>query len=450
MRQLLVIFSISLLCAISACSSRSYFADAENALDTAGYFNLLDHISVYYPSGIALNFPGYIVGFEESSSSNVTNDRNDVLLDESVYAAGYTIKLLTKYLRYNVPFVSHVVRYEGRPYGEGNCTLYSLYHNHGNTVMNSCDNDPRNGVSADNDYRHAFAASWNAIELLKRRLSVDVASNRYTHLVVAVMGLDTPEEDAIRNYRSLVSSVRGNAGSSFEPLFVGITWPSFFANRWFDPMWEIFAYSPIADRADMLGLSWLGVLFNEAILPLSDRIEVDVIAHSFGARAASMALCVGPAIMRDRAGSAGRQQPGQVEDFIGLAPAFSLRRFIDEDPLFYENVYYSDYCPKIRRFVFTASSNDNAFSPIFWSSPVGAHSEMVDFCRQEHPVTAVCTSVDADGIINNIDDSPKISYIDTSALMKYRVPGTKGTGHSDIYRPEIGRFLWTLINGSPQ
>jgi len=433
-----------------ACTSRSYFADAEEALDTSGYFNLLDHVSTYYPRGIALNFPGYIVGFEEAPRSRVTDGPDDVLLDESVYAAGYTVKLFAKYLRFNLPFISHVMRYEGRLYGEGNCALYSLYHNQGKVVVDYCGDYARNGNTGSHDYGYAFSGSWDAVDLLRERLADDIASHGYSHLVVAVMGLDTPQEEAIRNYRSLVSAVRRNAGSDFEPLFVGITWPSFFANRWFDPMWETFAYSPIADRSDILGLTWLGVLFNEAILPLADRIEINVIAHSFGARAASIGLCVGPVILRDGKAGASLQPTGQVDDFIGLAPAFSLRRFIDENPLFYENVYYRDYCPKIRRFIFTASRNDNAFSPIFWSSPVGEHEEMRDFCGQQQTVHSVCASVDSNGDINGYDTSAKISYIDTSALMKYRVPGTKGTGHSDIYRPEVGKFLWHLINSSPQ
>ena len=338
------------------------------------------------------------------------------------------------------------MRYEGRPYGEGNCAVYNLYNVRGKSLTEYCDSDIHNGSLRGDDYDQAFTGSWDAIDLLKQQLSKDVDSQRYTHLVVAVMGLDTPQEEAMRNYRSLVSAIRKNAGDSFRPLFVGITWPSFFANRWFDPLWETIAYSPVADRADSLGLTWLGVIFEEAILPLSDRIEVDVIAHSFGARAASMALCVGPAILRDRTEAARTPGHGRIDDFIGIAPAFSLRRFVDERPLFYENVYYEEYCPKIRRFVFTASRHDNAFSPIFWSSPVGDHEQMSEFCRQQQPIATACESVDADGYLSGFEPAAKITYIDTSELMKYRVPGGKGTGHSDIYRPEVGRLIWSVIS----
>jgi hypothetical protein len=380
----------------------------------------------------------------------VTNGREDVLLDKTVASAGYTVERLLKTLRFNVPFVSQVMRYEGRPYGEGNCALYSVYHKYGTAAVNPCNDDPRNANVENFDYGFTFAKSWDAMDIIKERLTKDVATNRYTHLIVVVMGLDTAQEEAIRNYKSIISSIRKNAGVSFEPLFVGVTWPSFFANRWFDPLWEALAYPPIADRADILGLSWLGVLFNDVIMPLSDRIKITIIAHSFGARAASMGICVGPAILRNSEQVIERQHAGEVENFIGLAPAFSLRRFIEEDYVFYENVYYRDYCPMIGRFVFTASSTDAAFSPVFWSDPIGDHDQMTKYCMQKQPVSVTCTAATSDGSIDRYDASKKITYIDTTPLMKYTMPGTKGGGHSDIYRHEIGKLLWTVINGSTE
>jgi len=442
-----IVFIAGLLAGVGACTGPSYFADSEDALKTSGYFHVLDHIAAYYPGAVSLNFPGYVVGLEEASTELITVDSGEVLVDPKVAANGYTVARLLKAMRYNAPFVSHVVRYEGRPYSEGNCALYSLYHNHGRAFVDSCDDDPRNRAPVDYDYRDSYARSWDAIDILKERLAADVASKKYSHLIVAVMGLDTAQEEAIRNFKSIITSIRRDAGSDFEPLFVGITWPSFFANRWFDPFWEALAYHPIADRADIFGLSWLGAVLNDAIMPLADKIEVSVIAHSFGARAASMALCVGPAIYREGEQNVVFAQSGKIENFIGLAPAFSLQRFVDEDFLFYENVAYRDFCPRIKRFVFTASKHDHAFDPVFWSDAVGDHEYMVNFCGSEHKVIVACTDAILDGGIRNYDPSAKITYVDTSGLMQYQMPGTKGGAHADIFRPAIGRLLWTLIEG---
>ena len=435
---------------LAGCSSQSYYDESEETLNTSGYYHVLDHISNYYPGAIALNFPGYIIGLEESSSRVVTRGREDVPLDEAKLETGYTIKRLLKQLNYDVPFISQIMRYEGRPYGEGNCALYSLYRNHGTAIVDSCNNDPRNADLKNSGFESTFARSWDAIDILKERLAEDLSTEEYTHLIVAVMGLDTAQEEAIRNYKSIVSSIRRQAGSDFKPRFIGVTWSSFCANRWFDPIWEALAYPPIADRADILGLTWLGVLVNEVIKPLSDHLEVTVIAHSFGARAASMAVCVGPALLRSNQSVVDLRGHGKIDNFIGLAPAFSLSRFEEIDGLFYENIYYRDYCPTVERFVFTASINDGAFDPVFWSDSAGDHENMEKYCDRKQPISVACITATADGGINGYDVSAKLNYIDTSELMKFTMPGTEGGGHSDIFRPEIGKLLWTLINRSAE
>lgn len=442
----MAIFS-GLVFAVYGCSNHSYYADAEEAIHTSGYYHVLDHISAYYPSGIALNFPGYIVAFEESPIHKVTRNSDELVIDDAAQAEGYAVDRLLNALKFDVQFVSQIMRYEGLPYGEGNCSVYSLYHNQGAAVVSPCSDDPRNGGQARREFNNAFVGSWDALDLLGQRLEQDVASNEYTHLLVAVMGLDTAQEEAIRNYKSIVSSIRKSGGDNFNPLFIGITWPSFYANRWFDPLWEALAYPPIADRADTLGLTWLGVLLNDVILPFGDRIEITLIAHSFGARAATMSLCIGPMIKRNGK-QASRQSPqGEIENFIGLAAAFSLERFKQTNNPFYEDIYYRDYCPTIKRFIFTASDNDSAFLPVFWSESVGDHEFMLEYCRERQPVSVSCSAATAEGEIEGVDGRVKVNYIDTTELMKYTMPGTEGGGHSDIYRPEIGGMLWSLING---
>jgi hypothetical protein len=435
------------LFAASGCSFDRYYADAENALHTSGYFHALDHIAVYYPSAIALNFPGYIVGFEETERRRVANGRDAVIVNKSAYQAGYTVERLLGTLRFHVPVVSHVLRYEGRPYGEGNCALYSLYHNHGDAIMDNCPGAPRHPGAGEKIYESAFAGGWEAIDILRERLTRDVNTGNFTHLLVAIMGLDTAQEEAIRNYKSIVWSIKRNGNDAFRPLFIGITWPSFFANRWLDPLWEAFAYTPIADRADLIGLSWLGVILNDVISPLSDRIRVTVVAHSFGARAATMSLCVGPAIQRRKGEKSSTHSGAKVHDFVALSPAFSVARFSPQEHFFYENVYYKDYCPKIQRFVFTASENDGAYAPVLWADMLGDHDTREKVCGRKQPVTLSCVSATREGWINGYDASAKISYVDTSAVMRFGVPGTDGKAHSDIYRPEIGRLIWTVIRG---
>lgn len=450
MGRLLIFFLFPLWVAFInvGCTSKQYFSETEQALDTDNYFHVLDHISAYYPSGVAFNFPGYIIGFEETARHIATNSRRDVIFDKTVINNGFTVKRLTDKLKYNVPFISHIIRYEGRPFGEGNCSLYNLYYQSGSNTVNACHDAPLHNPIKNGDFGETFTKSWDAVDIFRDDLTKRIAENDFTHLIVVIMGLDTAQEEAIRNYTSIISSIRKQGGVKFKPLVIGITWSSFYANRWFDPLWEVFAYMPVADRADILGLSWLGVLFNEVLKPLGDRIKITVIGHSFGARAASMGLCVGPAIIRDSDQKAAQPGQGEIHKFIGLAPAFSLRRFANEDNMFYENVFYRGYCPSIEQIILTASSNDNAFKFIFWSDAAGEYKHMVNFCQQEHPVSVTCINSLESGYVNGCDAQFKLCYIDTSQLMKYTMPGTKGTGHSDIYRLETGRLLWSLIDST--
>ena len=160
---------------LQACSNHSYFNESERTLSTSGYYDLLDHIAAYYPRGIALNFPGYVVGFEEAPRRLVADDTSDIRLDESVYEAGYTVRRLVRSLRYRTPFISQIVHYQGRPYGEGNCSLYNLYNNNGSSFLTPCDGLPDDVLARDYDYRSAFDRSWYAIEMLKRSTRTSAA-----------------------------------------------------------------------------------------------------------------------------------------------------------------------------------------------------------------------------------------------------------------------------------
>ena len=124
-----------------------------------------------------------------------------------------------------------------------------------------------------------------------------------------------------------------------------------------------------------------------------------------------------------------------------------MTRFIDGDFWFYENVYYQDYCPMIKRMIFTASSEDGAFAPVFWSDAVGDHNVLLRYCDSQPPVTVSCITSDPRGNLDDYNPASKITYVDTSTLMKYTMPGTEGGGHSDIYRTEIGHMLWHILKG---
>ncbi|MEW8014948.1 MAG: hypothetical protein AB2807_09240 [Candidatus Sedimenticola endophacoides] len=436
--------SLTFLLLFTACGNHHYYYEIEKELGTNGRVTSQHHLAAYYPSGISLNFPGYVIGLEDGRPEKVSYDGDIVIVNPP--GAGRTVELISDtILTHFVPFISHIHRYEGKQYGEGNCALYSLYQNTRQSIMPFCDASNDAATKAVENPRGAYRNSWKAINIIREELVKEVKSGEYSHLIVSMMGLDTSQEESIRNFKSIAWSIRETAHEEFEPLFIGITWPSFFDSRWLDPVWEIFAYAAKADEADRLGLSWLGVLMHEVILPISNQIHTALITHSFGSRALSMATCVGPAIKNGN--KLQRRATGQIEDLIGFGAAFSLERFSNRQIPFYEDVNYPDACKNIKTFALTASNHDIAVKFAIWADLAGNYRDFKAHCASEHSYSVYCAAADQHGNVKLPPDvDPKLLYIDTTELMRYAIPGTQGGSHSDMFRPGVGRMIWTIIN----
>ncbi len=445
---------VALVVVLVGCSHPRYYAEAEAQLTTDGFFASQGHFAVYYPSEIALDFPGYVVGIETGERSAVMQE-SDLQVDR-LASAGNSMLRLTDQLRdgrshgealhepHRVPFVSQVIRYRGRPLGDGNCALFSSYQSDDPALVPFCNGRPLPSIGHWPSYRGAFADSWTAIDALKRALGADVAADRPTHLVVAMMGWRTTQEEAIRNFNSLMRAITLAAPPDFRPLFIGITWMGPWSGRWLDPMLEFVAYGNIADLADTLGLTWIGVLTDEVLLPLSARVPITWITHSFGARAATTAACIGPAI-RQRPGPTTRPE-GAIERVIGFQAAFSLKRFDPERRYLYEDVHFPDDCDRVRSIVLTTSRHDQASEAIVWADFAGNHRYYRSFCRRHTAAQVSCAAVDDKGTIEGSHDpAARLLYLDGTRLIRFRAPGTDGGAHSDIFRPPAGRLIWSLM-----
>jgi hypothetical protein len=443
---------------LAACSFPRYYASAEYALGTDAFFASQAHFAVYYPAEIALDFPGYLVGIEMGERNLVLRD-GDLVIERPVQARSSMLRLAdnlrdgrnrgeAQFETDLVPFVSQVLRYRGQPMGAGNCALFSSYQAR-DELMPFCDGPRRPRIEDWHVYRSAFADSWEAIDVLKTAVQADAASGRHTHLVVAMMGWRTTQEEAIRNFNSLMRAVRLAAGEDFRPLFIGISWVGPWSGRLLDPLVEFAAYGNIADLADTLGLTWVGVLTDEVVLPLSRQLHTTYITHSFGARAGTTAICIGPAIRRDR-----RPRPrpdGAIDRLVGFQAAFSLQRFLQERLFwFYEDVYFPDDCARARSVVLTTTVHDSASKTILWADLAGNPTYFKRFCRRQTGRLVSCTTVDASGAIDGpYDPRMKVLYLDATRLLRYRAPGTDGGAHSDVFRPPIGRLLWSLMAEPP-
>jgi hypothetical protein len=438
-----------LVAVVGGCAFPRYYGDAESRLGTDDFFDSQGHFAVYYPTGIQLSFPGYIVGTEVSAKTAVLGE-NDLVMDRMEHAGSSLALLVDDVIAgQRIPYISQVIRYSGKPMGVGNCALYSLYQAKRPPLMPFCDGKRRPTIGDWNEYRSAFADSWGAIDILKKSIQRDMASGNYTHLIVAMMGWRTPQEEAIRNFNSIMRSLRLAARGEFRPLFIGITWVGPWAGRWLDPLMEATSYPRIANLADTLGLTWLGVLTNEIVAPLGDRLDTVFITHSFGARAASTAVCIGPAIRRS-AEAPRLPLRGKVDQLIGFEAAFSLQRFKQQRLIFfYEDIFFPDDCARAHSIVLTTSRYDFAARSILWADLAGNYRYYRGFCRSNGAL-ATCRSVDANGdVLGGYDTRTKLLYLDASELIRFKAPGTDGDAHSDVFRPAVGRLIWNIISPHP-
>jgi hypothetical protein len=449
---------LALLALQVGCNHPRYYADAEHALTTHAFFTSEGHFAAYYPAEIALQFPGYVIGIEMGERAAIVRD-GDLTIERPV-KAGTSMLRLADTLRDGksngesrfepdlVPFVSHVIRYTGRPLGAGNCALYSTYQAPSGELLDFCGGRRLPPIGDMARYRTAFADSWTAIDTLKQALEREAASGRYTHLVVAMMGWRTPQEEAIRNFNSLMRTIHLAAPADFRPLFIGITWVGPWSGRWLDPLVEVAAYGNIADLADTLGLTWVGVLVEDVVLPLSNQLPVIWINHSFGARTATTATCIGPVIRHNAA-----RRPavtGSVDRLIGFQAAFSLLRLSEDRRYFYEDVHYPNHCDRAKSIVLTTSRHDTATTTILWADLAGNFRYFKSFCRKNAGTLASCAEVDETGAIEGgYDPRMKLLYLDASRLIRFRAPRTDGGAHSDIFRPGAGRLIWSLMATPP-
>jgi len=454
-----LLISVLTVFALNACATvpRIYHL-TEEKLDTDGSTTVQSHQVAYLPNSVKLNYPGYVIGIEKSPKElingkpiyKVDPKAGEGVLDD-LERIGEDSKL---------HFVSQIYKYKKNPAPESSCVIHSLYQdNNDYKFYKKC-----SIATINTQLEGAFHGSWDALKKLKIDLAEAVKKNpkeqqkNFTHAFVIIMGWNTPQLESYRNFNEIVSNLESvYKGEAFRPLVIGVTWPSFWESSWFDSLAKGFSYRNKANDADEIGLTWLGVLLSDTIEPIRDAgINITLIGHSFGARASSMAVCVGPAIVENEKQTY-KQPRNLVDHFIALQGAFSINRFFsfDDADWFNESISYPKKCPGSKTSLFTASKNDSAVDGQFIAQMIGddeVYKETADDSRAKDIFMFV--KVDENG---NFDErsfkkmgSKLLNYVEASKLIKHNMVGTGGGSHSDIYRKETACMIKNFISRSKQ
>ena len=451
-------------CANPGLDNFLHGAEKELETDSALYQKL--HRVAHYPTGLTFNFPGYLIGIEKSPRKSVVRDgeiealfkplSTEFSIDQPVLDEINRLVSESKAV-----YPTHIVRY--RPEVGGAlpgravpCFTYLAYGSPKEIRMCQPGKSSRSGPAG------AWKDGIEAIRRLRDDIETDIRDAKktkdvprpYTHILVYIMGWNTAQEEAVRNFNSLVGelieAIPKERPSKFHPLIIGFSWPSLW--DWserpilsgFDFLVKTLSYATKADDADEVGLIPVNVFLHEVLRPIKnqfpeDNLKIVVIGHSFGARIASRAAYSGDSLRSIQ------QSQGTVDLLIGLQSAFSINRFLADKGQ--EGAPYRVFT-KVNHVVLTASAGDEAVKTSFWAVTAGDLESHAEACR-DHPDLFDCRSVDADGqwAGNPAPGLPdnRIVYVNASDLVRYNASGTGGGAHSDIYRPQMGRFIWNVI-----
>jgi len=528
----------------AACSTVSTILDPyEEHLDVQGDVQRRFHSIMYFPNGTALHYPGYVVALEKSPQELIGGPRvnTDALglfhADAPYFKKEVVVKKdltttgkLTAFQSENPKaiFISHITKYSTHTTAgysaTEHCFLYNAYvasdlvfglktdlskvnawHACAKSSVNLADkvakSDEVSGTSRLNSNATKVVAlststtglygnSIYAMDALGTALRQDLASGAYTHIIVIVMGWNTAQDEAVRNFNDIAGNLleaayekqQGStvethpktttalatqprsteeALSVFRPLVIGVTWPSY----WSTSFTNVVSYVDKANDADQIGLTWLNELLNRTIRdsviaaqpPITPRVVA--IGHSFGARAVMRAVFSSPALN----GEPGERPNSYVDLAVGLEGAVSINRFVPA--LSEEGAPYRDYSTLRTQLVLTASKYDTAAGgPVFWYAPSGSMNSYRKGCSPDTDgykglfICKVASDKSASGgrfaiqplhsddKAESVAGQRRVVYIDASdGITQFNTPDTGGGAHSDIYRLPMGRLVWGLI-----
>ena len=480
---------ISLVLIGCQSSSGNPMRDEEEGLETGGELSKY-HYLVREPYSVGLSHEGFIIGIEKSPNEKIGYNFQNI--DDSRFQEWKTtgdgkgeqyIEARNEHFKRATDdpksaFVSHILAYgldrEGTVRFDV-CPFYLAYKSsgfaHGSSGASCAENgQPETSTTADST--HYYDDGWSALDRLYGAIKAKLAQARtpYTHVLVASMGWNNDQVESVRRYNALLGNVIAQArlhetpkGENFNPLLIGLTWPSVWGGDSFFNTINVFthlvSYPNKADDADEIGYTIANYLVNNILhrLKSEDKLKIVLIGHSLGARILSRAM-FSAHLLKD-----GPEPNEYATDlFIGLQGAFSVRRFKEDHRLPFplsvfrkgEGSPYLEFDELDGRVVLTWSEADTANPMAQWitgaahaggkagyaeSQEMGEVFEQLVWDQAEHGTKDLMRQNSTNGVpitCDELETSKKVLMIDANKIVH---------GHNDILDPEMGRLIWTHI-----
>jgi len=437
------------------------------------------HYMVLKPDYFTLDYPGYLIGLEKIKRTKVggpvggscpaADGTPCLMTDAGFYRDGKKAKA-REWIESNITggeglfhdfkviFPTHIAQFGSRPSVPPPCVsptgtatpdpqfVFNIYCTQ--TVDGRLPVKPY-------DYIDLYEQSWDMLSCLRGSLEKMIRDRKATHVFVYAMGWNTPQWLALANfndlYRNVVRAAQedGYAEHSFNPVFIGITWPSFWDGK------KLFVedFGNKRNDADEIGITVANHILQDMVGEIKKDVpdlKIVLVGHSLGARLVTRAAASGFLLKKD---------PAVIDLVIGLEGAFSINQFLDTS---YRKFLWG-FDELVKHSFYTSSANDSATatpSRLTKKYFVGAH-ESIDGARNGRIVdreeirngtwldplkTFAIISLDRTGrAIGGIPADRKKVLVDATKIVDENIPGTGGGAHSDIYSIEMGRFIWETI-----
>ncbi|WP_442964133.1 alpha/beta hydrolase [Pseudomonas sp. NMI760_13] len=213
----------------------------ENKLEVDSVNAVKFHSMLYFPSGTALHYPGYVVALEKSpqpiiGGPKVSNESKQLFHGDANYfreeedTASNTSHQIKRIQQWDTKamFVSHILKngvlldQDTGYMAKSHCFVYNAYAADALAGIrkdydlkkvsdwNACDAS-RNLEQTHSDLTNLYQESARALRSLEQNLTRDLTGSRYTHVVVVVMGWNTAQDEAIRNINDITGNLMAAA-----------------------------------------------------------------------------------------------------------------------------------------------------------------------------------------------------------------------------------------------
>lgn len=398
------------------------------------------HLLLYKPAFLSLPFNGYVIGIEGDP-----------------------------------PFVSHIGKFQQSSNAYGSwftCFLFNAYI----SGESNCENFDSSGLDK-NAEEIAFEPVMGLVDDISETIEAHdkllTLRNPFTHILVYSTGYNTAQWESLANYKDIYVNLldaRGprylcwswllkNDACKFNPLFIGISWNSFDPTLLDRSQGWFLDFPKVTYRADEIGKKLAVSLFKKDF-----GIPIILIGHSLGAKILSR-------LAYDS--SIAAEEVAPIDLLIGLQGAFRMRRYVPDHKFSLYQHNKSDK-RKVKTAIYTTSIHDDILGKLngnfrnkFWilagetlrylKNVIDPKSDELylaigsDMARKkaEDKYDGVFSfaKVDEEGKIFDMDNcgNGRPVIVNADDLIQRNPFGGISGAHSDIYRREMGTFLWNVI-----